>query len=62
MSFRQIKELLGLVVIEDLGTAIVIAGALVCMMIAAEVPWKYPYLATVWSRLLLHRLLAATTA
>ena len=31
----------GLVVIEDLGTAIVIAGALVCMMIAAEVPWKY---------------------
>ncbi|MBQ3508904.1 MAG: putative lipid II flippase FtsW [Peptococcaceae bacterium] len=31
----------GLVVIEDLGTAISIAGALVCMMIAAEVPWKY---------------------
>lgn len=31
----------GLVVIEDLGTAIVIEGALVCMMIAAEVPWKY---------------------
>lgn len=31
----------GLVVIEDLGTAIAIAGALVCMMIAAEVPWKY---------------------
>ncbi len=30
-----------LVVIEDLGTAITIAGALVCMMIAAEVPWKY---------------------
>ncbi len=30
-----------LVVIEDLGTAIAIAGALVCMMIAAEVPWKY---------------------
>lgn len=31
----------GLVVIEDLGTAIAIAGALVCMMIAAEVPWRY---------------------
>ena len=30
-----------LVVIEDLGTAIAIAGALVCMMIVAEVPWKY---------------------
>ena len=30
-----------LVVIEDLGTAISIAGALVCMMIAAEVPWRY---------------------
>lgn len=31
----------GLVVIEDLGTAIAIAGALGCMMIAAEVPWRY---------------------
>lgn len=30
-----------LVVFEDLGTAITIAGALVCMMIVAEVPWKY---------------------
>ena len=30
-----------LVVIEDLGTAIAIAGALVCMMIVAEVPWRY---------------------
>lgn len=30
-----------LIVIEDLGTAITVAGALVCMMIAAEVPWKY---------------------
>ena len=30
-----------LVVIEDLGTAITIAGALVCMMIAAQVPWRY---------------------
>ena len=30
-----------LIVIEDLGTAITVAGALVCMLIAAEVPWKY---------------------
>lgn len=30
-----------LVVIEDLGTAISIAGALVCMLIVAEVPWRY---------------------
>lgn len=33
----------GLIVlaVKDLGTAITVAGALVCMMIAAEVPWKY---------------------
>jgi len=30
-----------LIVKEDLGTAITIAGALVCMMIAAGVPWRY---------------------
>lgn len=30
-----------LIVGEDLGTAIAIAGALICMMIAAEIPWRY---------------------
>lgn len=30
-----------LIVGEDLGTAISIAGALLCMMIVAEMPWKY---------------------
>lgn len=31
----------GVIVGEDLGTAISIAGALVCMLIAAEIPWRY---------------------
>ena len=30
-----------LIVKEDLGTAVCIAGALTCMMIVAEVPWRY---------------------
>ena len=30
-----------LIIGEDLGTAVCIAGALTCMMIVAEVPWRY---------------------
>ncbi len=30
-----------LVIGEDLGTAVCIAGAMVCMLIVAEVPWRY---------------------
>ncbi len=30
-----------LVIKEDLGTAVCIAGAMVCMLIVAEVPWRY---------------------
>lgn len=30
-----------LVIKEDLGTAVCIAGAMVCMLIIAEVPWRY---------------------
>ena len=30
-----------LIIEEDLGTAVCIAGAMVCMLIVAEVPWRY---------------------
>lgn len=30
-----------IIVIEDLGTAICVAGTLICMMIVAEIPWRY---------------------